>query len=244
MHILSVEKKVGQWQESGEFGINFMEVEMGGGPITVRAKTLKLVPSVLLTMHYQVLAWYHKYNKANLRDLLAATGLVILLKLDSNRRFFSPCDLENWWMTSKNYKTWVTVRKHSIRVKNQRFIVPCDLKIWRITLKNYRAPLLCCFKLCASFHSHRWIQTKVTVPKHSIRVKIGDLLSRVTLKFDEWPWKTIGHLFYVASSFLHHFIAIGDFKLKLQSGNAQFGSNATLFRAVWPWNLMDDLQKQ
>ena len=32
-------------------------------------------------------------NKANLRDLIAATGLVILLKLDSNHRFFSPCDL-------------------------------------------------------------------------------------------------------------------------------------------------------
>ena len=33
----------------------------------------------------------HKFflNKANLRDLIAATGLVILLKLDSNRRFFS-----------------------------------------------------------------------------------------------------------------------------------------------------------
>ena len=28
-------------------------------------------------------------NKANLRDLIAATGLVILLKLDSNCRFFS-----------------------------------------------------------------------------------------------------------------------------------------------------------
>ena len=41
-------------------------------------------------------------NKANLRDLIAATGLVILLKLDWNRRFFSPCDLEIWWMTPKN----------------------------------------------------------------------------------------------------------------------------------------------
>ena len=29
------------------------------------------------------------HNKANLRDLIAATGLVILLKLDSNCRFFS-----------------------------------------------------------------------------------------------------------------------------------------------------------
>ena len=32
-------------------------------------------------------------HKANLRDLIAATGLVILLQLDSNRRFYSPCDL-------------------------------------------------------------------------------------------------------------------------------------------------------
>ena len=33
-------------------------------------------------------------NKANLRDLIAATGLVILLKFDPNHRFFVPCDLE------------------------------------------------------------------------------------------------------------------------------------------------------
>ena len=33
-------------------------------------------------------------NKANLRDLIAATGLVILLNFDPNHRFFSPCDLE------------------------------------------------------------------------------------------------------------------------------------------------------
>ena len=49
------------------------------------------------------------------------------------------------------------------------------------------------------------------------------------LKFDGWPWKTIGHLFYVASSFVHHFIAIGEFKLKLQSGNAQFGSKSVIY---------------
>ena len=33
-------------------------------------------------------------NKANLRDLIAATGIVILLKLDSSRPFFSLCGLE------------------------------------------------------------------------------------------------------------------------------------------------------
>ena len=42
------------------------------------------------------------FNKANLRDLIAVTGRVILLKLDPNHRFFSLCDLEIWWMTSKN----------------------------------------------------------------------------------------------------------------------------------------------
>ena len=142
------------------------------------------------------MSWNHFHifstpNKANLRDLIAATGLVILLKMDSNRRFFSPCDLEIWWMTSNNYRAplleilhqalciilnplvnsnWSYCPETLNSGQNRRFIAPYDLEIWRMTLKNNRAPLLCCFKLCASFHSHRWIQTKVTVWKHSIRV--------------------------------------------------------------------------
>ena len=126
----------------------------------------------------------------------------------------------------------------------------------------------------------------------------GDMLSRVTVKFDGWPWKTIGHLFYATSSFVQHFVAIRNsnwnyipetsnlsqirrflepcdleiwrmtlknsrapllwylnlcasfhthwrkFKLELQSGTPQPGSNSTIFRAVWPCNLTDDLQKQ
>ena len=60
--------------------------------------------------------------------------------------------------------------------------------------KNNRAPLLCYFKLFASFRSHWWIQTGVTVRKRLIWVKIDDSFSRVTLKFDGWPSKTIGHL--------------------------------------------------
>ena len=50
----------------------------------------------------------------------------------------------------------------------------------------------------------------------------------VTLKFDGWPSKTIGHLFYATLSFVQHFIAIGEFELELQSGNAQSGSNSTI----------------
>ena len=79
--------------------------------------------------------------------------------------------------------------------QNQQFFVPCDLEIRRMTLKYNRAPLLCCFKLCASFRSHWWIQTRVTVRKRPIWVKFDDFFSRVTLKFDWWPWKTIEHLF-------------------------------------------------
>ena len=70
-----------------------------------------------------------------------------------------------------------------------------------MTSKNNRAPLLYYIKLCASFQIHRWIQTEVTVRKRSIRVKIGNFLSRVTFKFDGWPWKTMGQLFYTTSRF-------------------------------------------
>ena len=111
-----------------------------------------------------------------------------------------------------------------------------------MTLENNRAPLLYYIKLCASFQIHRWIQIGVTVRKRSIWVKIGNFLSRVTLKFDGWPWNTKGHLFYVASSFVHHFTAISEFELELQSGNAQFWSKSTIFLAVWPWNLLNDLK--
>ena len=74
--------------------------------------------------------------------------------------------------------------------------------------------------------------------------QIGRFYSRVTLQLDGWPWKTIGRLFFATSSFVQHFVAIGEFKLELQSGNAQSGSNSTIFRAVWPWNWIDDLEKQ
>ena len=128
--------------------------------------------------------------------------------------------------------------------QNRQFFVPCDLEIWRMILKNNRAPLLCCFKLCASFHSHQWIQAGVTVWKRPIWVKIDDFFSCVTLKFDRWPWKAIGQLFFATSSFVHHFEVIGEFKLELQSGNARFGSKSTIFLAVCPWDLTDDLEKQ
>ena len=165
-----------------------------------------------------------------------ATGLVILLKLDSlNRRFFSLCDLEIWWMTPKNIRApllyymklctsfqihqWIQTGV-TVWSQNWRFFVPWDLEIWRMTLKNNRVPLLCYFKLCVAFRSHWWIQTGITMRKRPIWVKIDNFFSCMTFKFDRWPWKTIGHLFKATPSFVHHFVAIGEFKLELQSGNA------------------------
>ena len=222
-----------------------------------------LIPWLLpLPGHQQ--PWHSRFsNKANLRDLIAATGLVILLKLDSNHRFFSHVTLKfDWWprkiighlfyITSSFVHHLKPLGEYELQLlcgnaqfgSKLSFFVPCDLEIQWMTLKNNRDPLLCYIKLCASFQNHRWIQTKVTVWKRSIRAKMGDFLPHVTLKFDGQPCKTIGHLFYVASSFVYHFIAIGEFKLKLQSGNAQFGSKSAIYCPLWLWNLTNDLQKQ
>ena len=75
-------------------------------------------------------------------------------------------------------------------------------------------------------------------------IQIVNFSTRVTVKFDGWPRKTIGHFFYTTSSFVHHFKSIGEFKLDLQSRNAQFRSKLVICYPVWPWDLMDDLEKQ
>ena len=71
-----------------------------------------------------------------------------------------------------------------------------------MTPKNNKAPLV---RQASFVHQiHRLIQTGVTIRKRSIRVKI-DVFSRVTSKFDGWPWKTLGYLFYTdCSSFIRH----------------------------------------
>ena len=113
--------------------------------------------------------------------------------------------------------------------KSTIFFVSGEFEIWQMTLENNRAPLLSNIKLSVSFHHHLLIQTGVTVRKRQIWVKIYEFFSRVTLRFDRWPWKTIGHPFYATSSFVHRFKAIGEFKLGLQSGNAPFGSKSVIF---------------
>ena len=97
------------------------------------------------------------------------------------------------------------------------FLSHVTLKFDKSTLKNNRTPHLCCYKPCASFHSHQSIQTGVTDRKRQIRVKIGHLLSVRHWNFVDDLEKTIEHLYHATSSFMHHIIAISE--IKLQSGN-------------------------
>ena len=145
---------------------------------------------------------------------MAATGLVILPRLDPNRQLFGRCDFE----------------------------------IWQMTMKNNREPLPCSLKLCVSFHSHPIIWIGATNRKRSNQGQSVSFSPRVTFKFDRWPWKTIGHLFYATQSFMHNFVAICEFKIELQSGNTQFGlklvifvSRATLKFVRRPWKTQGHL---
>ena len=73
-----------------------------------------------------------------------------------------------------------------IRAKSSVFHAMCPW-FWQMTLKNNRTLLLWYLKLCASFQSHLWIQTGVTVRKRSIWVKI-DIFCPV------WPWNSADDL--------------------------------------------------
>ena len=133
-------------------------------------------------MDYQ----FHPMSEANLRDLIAATCLVILLKIGFKSSIFrsmSPSNLmddlkKKQWNTSSVLRQALCIISNPL-VKsncsyspetlnldqNWRFSVLYDLEIWWMTLANNRAHLLCYLKLCESFQSHRWIQTGVTVRK-------------------------------------------------------------------------------
>ena len=165
--------------------------------------------------------------------------------------FFVPCDLEITWITLENKRApllyhipalciiskprvnsnWSYSPETPYLGQNQLFFLA--VWPWNLTddLEQGKSEG---FESC----------DRPIVRNCPIWVKIGDVLSRVTLKFDGWPWKTIGHLSFAVSNFVQHFIAISEFKLELLIGNAQFGSNSTIFRAVWPWNLRYDLEKQ
>ena len=151
------------------------------------------------------------------------------------QRFLAPCDLEIWRMTLKNNRepllsniklyisfhhhkwiqTGVTVRKRLSWVVTS---VTLTFDLWRwpfawtlpwsvvITPENF-------LMIRWWEHSQKGVTELQT-----------DRRTENTIHRAAWSQlKTIGHLFYATSSFVQHFLAIGEFKLELQSGNAQSG---------------------
>ena len=176
------------------------------------------------------------------------------------RRFLEPCHLEIWRMTLKNnrapllsniklyasfhYHMWihtgVTVRKRLSWVVTS-VTLTFDLWPW-----PFAWTLLWSLVITPeNFMMIRWWQHSQKGVTDRRTDGQTDGQTENTICRAAWSQlKTIGHLFYVTSSFVYHNVTIGELKLELQSGNALSGSNSTLFRAVWPWNLTDDLQKQ
>ena len=84
--------------------------------------------------------------------------------------------------------------------------------------------------LCASFQIHRWIQTGVTVRKHSIWVKIRDFFVLRDLQI--W-WMALKNnraplLYYGTLSFASHFGTIGKFKLELGNERRRYNMTSSL----------------
>ena len=188
-------------------------------------------------------------NKANLRDLRAVTSLTILLKLDLIIWFFSLCDLQIWWITLENnrapliYYIKLCVSFQISRSKLAIFVL-CDLEIWGMTFKINRAPLLYSEAFCIISKSLVNSNSSYSPETLNLGQNRRFFLLCLTMKFDRWPWKSIRHLFYSTSSFVHNVIAISETKLELQSGNTQFVSKSMILCPVWPWNLTDDIEKQ
>ena len=98
---------------------------------------------------------------------------------------------------------WIYSPKMLNSGQNRPFCSRVTLQFDKYFLKNNRAPLLCHFKLCASFRSHRWIQTGVTVRKRSIRLKLGQ-----DLFWPLWYWPLTSGLNLLHE---HHFCQWGLF---------------------------------
>ena len=131
-------------------------------------------------------------NKSNLRDLIAATGLVIsnwiqivncsahvTVKFDGWPRK----TIGHFFYTTSSFvhisnplvnSNWIYSPETLNSGRNWWYVIPCDLEIWWMALENNRAPVLCYYKLCAAFRSHWWIQTGVTVRKRPIWVKFDN----------------------------------------------------------------------
>ena len=123
-----------------------------------RPVTRKMFPfdDIIMVTQEDPLTW----NKANLRDLITATGQAISLKLDSNHWFFCPYAHEIWW---------------SQKTIGHLFCATSSFVHDFKAIGDFNLELL---------SGNTQFGSKLAI------------FACVTLKFDEKPWKTLGHLFY------------------------------------------------
>ena len=111
-------------------------------------------------------------NKVNLRDSIAATGLIILPKLDPNP-FFYQCDIAIWRMTSKhNREHFPCPKKLCVPLRS-----PPIIGIGVTNRKRSNRSQIASFSPRVTLKFDRWI----TIRKRTNRVKIGDLLSHLKI---------------------------------------------------------------
>ena len=184
------------------------------------------------------------------------------------RRFLEPCDLQIWRMTLKNNRAPLLSNIKLYASFHHHMWIQTGVTVWKqlswvvtsVTLTFDLWPWPFAWTLLWSLvitpenfmmirwweHSQKGVTDRQTDRRTDGRTD-GQTDGRTENTICRAAWsqlKTIGYLFYSTSSFVHHFVTIGELKLELQSGNAQSRSNLTIFRAVSPWNLTDDLEKQ
>ena len=71
-------------------------------------------------------------------------------------------------------------------------------------------------------------ELKLELQSENVQFRSKLVIFCVTLKFHGWPWKTMGHVLYATSSFVHHYVANCEFKLELRSGKALIGAKFSL----------------
>ena len=147
-------------------------------------------------------------------------GLIALLKTKKKAHYV---------LAIKSLTPWKTDCSQKEKGTNLRDLIAAtglekDLEIWLMTSKNNIASLLTTSSFMHHFKSIGEFKLELQSRNAQFGSKSVIFLSCVTSKFDGWPWKTIGHLFYTMLSLAYHFKAIGEFKLELQSGSAWFRS--------------------
>ena len=88
-------------------------------------------------------------------------------------------------------------------------------------LQNNRAPLLGFIKFVHYFKAIIEFKLELQSGNAQFRSKLAIFFIPVDIEFRRMILKTIGHLFYATSNFLHHFLAICELKLELRPGNTQ-----------------------